>query len=252
VGSHLRRARGHLRGLPVQHGVHAGVAAFHPRRRAPDHLDRRPRYSARHPARAARGSGKALEEPRVQRGERLLRLLCQGYAPDRPGLLYLPRSPATCPVRTRTAAEPLYPGDGHLRGAGPGDQLRCVHGGDLPRRHPVGRARAGRGGAGPRDDAGADDASHSAPAGRKGHHPADGQRVHRDDQGLLAPRHRRHPGAFFPRLEDRTPVLPEPGDAGGGGHHILDTHQHLFLLPGAAGAEALEGLRPGRRPAWTL
>src|SRR5688572_7743413 len=82
---------GSLRGLPVQHGVHAGVAAFHPRRRAPNHLDLRPRYPARHSARAARGFGTALEEPRVQRRKRLLCLLYPGDAPDRPDLLYLPR-----------------------------------------------------------------------------------------------------------------------------------------------------------------
>ncbi len=100
--------------------------------------------------------------------------------------------------------------------------------------------RAGRGGAGPRDDAGADDAPNSAPPGRKGHHPADGQRVHRHDQGLLAGRHRRHPGTLFPGLEDRAPVLPEPGDAGGGGDHLLDPHEHLLLLPGTPGAETVK------------
>src|SRR5215217_7999281 len=93
-------------------------------------------------------------------------------APDRPDLLYLPRPPAARPVRAGPAAKSLYPGDGHVRGSGSGDQLRSVHGGDLPRRHPVGRARAGRSGAGSRDDADADDAQDRAPAGREDHYPA--------------------------------------------------------------------------------
>ena len=37
-------------------------------------------------------------------------------------------SPAARPVRARTAAGALYPRNGHLRGAGPWDQLRGIHG----------------------------------------------------------------------------------------------------------------------------
>ncbi|CAA9462183.1 MAG: ABC transporter, permease protein (cluster 3, basic aa/glutamine/opines), partial [uncultured Rubrobacteraceae bacterium] len=252
VGPHLRRARGSLRGFPIRHGVHVRVAAVPPRRRAAHHPDLYPRHPARRPARVARGPWAALEQPCLLRVERLLRLLYPRDAPYRADLLRLPRPTATRPVRARPTAECLYPGNGDVRGAGLGDQLRRVHGGDIPRRHPVGGSRAGRGGAGSRDDAGADDAPHSPPPGRKGHHPADRQRVHRDDQRLRARWPRRHPGALLPRLEDRAPIFPEPGDAGGGGHHLLDTHQHLLLLPGAAGAQALEGLREGWRPAWAL
>ena len=65
-------------------------------------------------------------------------------------------------------------------------QLRRVHDGDLPGRHPGHPARPGRGGAGARHDRARDDAPDRAAAGDPDRHPGDRQRVHRDDQGLRA------------------------------------------------------------------
>ena len=74
----------------------------------------------------------------------------------------------------------------HGRDRRPRAELRRLHDGDLPGGHPVGRARPGRGRGRAGDDVSAEDAARGAAAGVPRHHPADRQRVHRDDEGHRA------------------------------------------------------------------
>ena len=116
----------------------------------------------------------------------LLHLVLPGHAAHRAAVPDLP-GPARRSGRTSRAllAADVLTLDAASSGRRhrPGAELRGVHDRDLPRRHPVGRARPSRGRRRARDDVPAADAAGGPAAGVPGHHPADRQRVHRDDEG---------------------------------------------------------------------
>ncbi len=194
---HVRRDLGHPRRHPGRiarprrqgrHDLHRPVGALHPRRRADHHrrvgrLDR-DRGRAGHP----RFAGPPLPESRDLRHRELLRLARARDAAHRPAAVLLPR-PA--PDLGRVREDPVA----RARDRGARVQLRRLHDGDLPGRHPGHPARPDRGRVGARHDRSHDDApDHPAPGGPD-HHARDRQRVHRHDQGLGARVDHHRPGA---------------------------------------------------------
>ena len=93
-----------------------------------------------------------------------------------------PRATPGC----RTASTGARPGGRDRRHHRPRPQLRRLHDRDLPRGHPVGGRRPGRGRRRAGHDVRPEDAQGRAAAGVPGDHPADRQRVHRDDEGHRA------------------------------------------------------------------
>ena len=132
-------------------------------------------------------------------------------------------------------------------------QLRRVHDRDLPVRHPVGGRRTGRGCGRTRDEVRPEDAPRRAAAGVPGRHPADRQRVHRDDEGhgagLVPGRHPRQRRGLPPGPAGRQGGLQEPRGVRRGGARLLGADGAVHLLPGAAREADRSWVRPGPRRA---
>ena len=79
---------------------------------------------------------------------------------------------------------------------------------------------------------GAADAARRVAPSRSGHHPADGQRVHRDDEGHRARLRRSSARALPPSGPGRADGLPRPRSAHRRGGRLLDPHGHPDVLPG--------------------
>ena len=221
VGGAVRCAR-----LPGQRGrlrraVDPRQLPLHRRRASLHHGHRRRRHRAGDRDGAPRGPGSDLPQLGGVRRGRVLRLVLPRHSAHRADVPALPGPPAgrSQPCRAlRVAARGLRPGARpgcrgrrHHR-AGP--QLRRLHDRDLPRGHPVGCRRPGRGRRRARHDLRPEDAQGGAAAGVPSHHPAHGQRVHRDDEGhragLLPRGDRRERGDLPPLPAGRQGRLQEP------------------------------------------
>ena len=95
-----------------------------------------------------------------------------------------------------------------------------------------------------------EDAQGGAAAGVPGDHPADRQRVHRDDEGhragLLPRRDRRDRRGLPPLPARRQGRLQEPRGVRRRGARLLGPHRALHVLPGPAGEAASAGATTGR------
>ncbi len=150
---------------------------------------------------APRGARPTVPQRDRGRRHRLLHLVLPGHAADRADVPDLPGPAADRPGARAVLGRSPHARRAHGRRPRPRPQLRRVHDRDLPGRHPVGRPRAGRGRRGARHDVPAEDAPGRAAAGRAGDHPADRQRVHRDDEGhrpRQLPRHDGRPDGDLP------------------------------------------------------
>ena len=227
------------------------------------HRDRRRRHRAGGRAGRLGALGRLSSQPDRLRRLGLLRLVLPRHAADRADVPDLPGAAAgraatsstaypALPRRRRQLADRSTRQSAGIARARP--QLRRLHDRDLPRRHPVGRRRAGRGGRRARHDVPAEDAQGRAAAGVPGHHPADRQRVHRDDEGHRAgvvPRRDRGQRRDLPAgAARRQGGLQEPGGLRRRGRPLLGADRRVHVLPapaGEAGVAAATSALPGRR-----
>ena len=199
-----------------------------------------------------------LAQPGGVRRRRLLRVVLPRHPADRADVPALPRAASG---RSQPRGGVLLAAGGLRPGAGPGrrdgrhararPQLRRLHDRDLPGRHPVGGGRAGRGGRRAGHDVRAEDAQGGAAAGVPGDHPADRQRVHRDDEGhrarLVPGCHHRQRRGLPPVPAGRQGRLQEPRGVRRRRARLLGPDRAVHVLPVPAGAPDRARVRPGAR-----
>ena len=118
-----------------------------------DDRHRRPLDRARLHPRAPRCARAAQPERDRRRRHGLLHVVLPRHAADRPAVPDLPRAAADRDRARRPVGGPPHPRRPHRRCPRAGTELRRLHDGDLPRGHPVGRARPVGGRRGARHDA---------------------------------------------------------------------------------------------------